>query len=292
MVIEIDSRSGFCFGVVNAISQAESELAKNRTLYCLGDIVHNSEEVRRLSERGLVTISHGDLKRLKGKKVLFRAHGEPPETYEEAVRQGITIIDASCPVVLRLQKKIKEGWERMQAVGGQIVIYGKRGHAEVIGLVGQIGGNAIVIESLGEIEKIDFTKPIEIFAQTTMNADDYQIITDAIQNRLKQNSDGRFPHLKSHKSICNQVSNRKTEIIKFAARHSLILFVSGKNSSNGRMLFEACQSVNPHSHFISSTAEIDPAWFNGVESVGICGATSTPRWLMEEVADSIKDMAL
>ncbi len=288
MKVEIDSRSGFCFGVVNAISQAEAELTQNETLYCLGDIVHNSEEIERLKSIGLITISHDDLKSLTEEKVLLRAHGEPPETYREALDQGVTVIDASCPVVLKLQIKLREGWQRMLRMGGQVVIYGKRGHAEVIGLVGQTKGNAIVIETMDELDKLDFSKPIELFAQTTKSVEDYQRIIDEIRKRMEDQKVETLLHFKSHNSICGQVSNRKAEIECFAARHNLILFVSGKNSSNGRMLFEVCKLVNPNTYFISSPAEIEAQWFDGVESVGICGATSTPRWLMEAVASTIK----
>jgi 4-hydroxy-3-methylbut-2-enyl diphosphate reductase len=288
MKVEIDSRSGFCFGVVNAISQAEAELAQNKTLYCLGDIVHNSEEVERLKSIGLITISRDEFKNLTGKKVLLRAHGEPPETYNEALKQDVYIVDASCPVVLKLQIKLREGWQRMQSMGGQVVIFGKRGHAEVIGLVGQTQGNAIVIESIDELDKLDFSKPIELFAQTTKSAEDYQRIIDEIKNRIEGQKVETPFHFKSHNSICGQVSNRKAEIESFAVKHNLILFVSGKNSSNGKMLFDVCQSVNSNSYFISNPSEIDEKWFGGIESVGICGATSTPRWLMEEVANVIK----
>lgn len=281
--VEIDSHSGFCFGVVNAISQAEQELDNDDKLYCLGQIVHNSEEEERLKARGLITISHNDLDRLEGKKVLLRAHGEPPETYQKALKNNIKLIDASCPVVLKLQTKVREGWERMNAIGGQIVIYGKKGHAEVVGLVGQTSGNAIVIESISEVDSLDFSKPVELFAQTTKSADEYQAISQEISKRLNAN----LP-LIAHNSICGQVANRKKELMEFSKKHDVILFVSGKNSSNGKMLYEVCKSINDRTHFVSSPQEVDEGWFLGVQSVGVCGATSTPLWLMQQVGDRVK----
>lgn len=281
--VEIDSHSGFCFGVVNAISQAEHELDNDDKLYCLGQIVHNSEEEERLKARGLITISHNDLDKLEGKKVLLRAHGEPPETYQKALKNNIKLIDASCPVVLKLQTKVREGWERMNAIGGQIVIYGKKGHAEVVGLVGQTNGNAIVIESISEVDSLDFSKPVELFAQTTKSADEYQAISQEISKRLNAN----LP-LKAHNSICGQVANRKKELMEFSKKHDVILFVSGKNSSNGKMLYEVCKSINDRTHFVSSPQEVDEGWFLGVQSVGVCGATSTPLWLMQQVGDRVK----
>lgn len=286
--IEIDKSSGFCFGVVNAISQAEKELKNNKTLYSLGEIVHNDMEVERLKLLGLNTITHADLDRLQGKKVLFRAHGEPPETYKKALDKGIEIIDASCPVVLKLQIKVREAWVRMQQVGGQVVIFGKKGHAEVLGLVGQAKRDAIVIESIDEIEKLDFTKPIELFAQTTKSADEYKEIADEILRRMNLVSNDESVDFKVYNSICGQVANRKTELKSFAKKVDAIVFVSGKKSSNGKMLYEVCRSVNPKSYFISSPSELAAEWFKDINSVGICGATSTPLWLMEQVADSIR----
>lgn len=285
--IEIDKSSGFCFGVVNAISQAEKELKDNEVLYCLGEIVHNNMEVERLKSLGLNTITHADLDQLQGKKVLFRAHGEPPETYRKALDRGIEIIDASCPVVLKLQVKVRKGWERMQQVGGQVVIYGKKGHAEVLGLVGQTQENAIVVESIDGIEKLDFAKPIELFAQTTKSADEYKIIAQEIRRRMAVLTNGESVSFKVYNSICGQVANRKTELKSFAKKYDVIIFVSGKNSSNGNMLYQVCKSANSHSYFISSPGELVADWFKDVDSVGICGATSTPLWLMERVADRI-----
>jgi len=288
MRIEIDSRSGFCFGVVNAIKQAENELGGDETLYCLGEIVHNNEEVERLKKMGLVTITHSDLDQLEGKRVLLRAHGEPPETYRKIKEKGIKLIDASCPVVIKLQQRVRNSWELMKATGGQVIIFGKKGHAEVIGLLGQTDGNAIVIQSVDEIKSVDLSKPIELFAQTTMSGDDYKNLASVIEKEMMLISKGEKYHFKAHNSICGQVSNRKEELKKFAAKHDVILFVSGKASSNGKMLYEVCKAINPRAHFISSSKEIEKEWLKNVESVGICGATSTPRWLMEELAEKAK----
>lgn len=290
IVVEIDKHSGFCFGVVNAISQAEEELKNKESLYCLGEIVHNSEEVDRLKKKGLVTITHNDLDNLQGKKVLLRAHGEPPSTYKKAIDNGIEIIDASCPVVLKLQVKVRDAWEQMQRVGGQIVIFGKKGHAEVAGLVGQAQGNAIVIESASELDSLDYTKPIELFAQTTKSSDEYKALAEEIRLRMEKAMGNQAPSFKLHNSICGQVANRKNELKDFAARFDSVVFVSGKNSSNGKMLYEVCKTVNPNTHFISAPNEFNLEWFKGVKTVGVCGATSTPLWLMEEVAAEIIDI--
>ncbi|HOP05463.1 MAG TPA: 4-hydroxy-3-methylbut-2-enyl diphosphate reductase [Tenuifilaceae bacterium] len=284
MKIEIDNRSGFCFGVVNAIQKAEEELAKSKSLFCLGEIVHNSEEVERLKSIGLKTITHNDLDNLAGKNVLLRAHGEPPETYKKALEKGINLIDASCPVVLKLQVKVREGWIRMKEMGGQVVIFGKKGHAEVIGLLGQTKGEAIVVQTPDDTGSIDFSKPIELFSQTTMSPDKYKELANTIEQQLKETHGGEPFHFNVFNSICGQVANRKEELTEFSSQHDVILFVSGKKSSNGRMLFEVCKSVNPRTHFLSSADELDSSWLKSAESVGICGATSTPMWLMEEVA--------
>lgn len=283
--VEIDNHSGFCFGVVNAISQAEQELNDGEPLYCLGQIVHNSEEENRLKSRGLITISHSDLDKLQGKKVLLRAHGEPPETYQKALQNKINLVDASCPVVLKLQTKVRNGWERMKSIGGQVLIFGKKGHAEVIGLVGQTNGNAIVIENINDIETLDFTKPIELYSQTTKSADEYKMISEEISKRMVNGA-----LFTAYNSICGQVANRKKELIEFSRNHNVILFVSGKNSSNGKMLYEVCKSINPKTYFISSPSEIESSWFANIESVGVCGATSTPLWLMENVAATVKQI--
>ena len=274
MQIEIDNGSGFCFGVTTAIRKAEEELAKGTTLYCLGDIVHNGMECERLKQLGLITIDHEQMAELHDVKVLLRAHGEPPETYELARRNNIEIIDATCPVVLQLQKIIKRQFE----VGGpSIVIFGKPGHAEVMGLVGQTGGNAIVIAHLDDVKKLDFSHDIYLYSQTTKSLDEFHRIISYIQDHISPDA-----HFQSFDTICRQVANRMPNISKFAARHDLILFVCGRKSSNGRVLFEECQRVNPNSHLIEGAGEIDPSWLEGVSSVGICGATSTPKWLMEQ----------
>lgn len=278
--IEIDNGSGFCFGVTTAIQKAEEELAKGKPLYCLGDIVHNGMEVERLHAKGLITINHEQLSKLHNAKVLLRAHGEPPETYELAKRNNINIIDATCPVVLALQRRIKQQFD--SAPDAQIVIFGKNGHAEVLGLVGQTKQQAIVIEKLEDAKKLDFNKDIYLYSQTTKGLDDFHHIIDYIQTHISPGAT-----FKSSDTICRQVANRMPNIAAFAVRHDLILFVSGKKSSNGKVLFSECLSVNPNSHLIESAEEIDMAWLKGVTTIGICGATSTPKWLMEECRDAI-----
>ena len=277
MQIEIDSGSGFCFGVTTAIRKAEEELAKGTTLYCLGDIVHNGMECERLRQLGLITIDHEQMAGLHDVKVLLRAHGEPPETYELARRNNIEIIDATCPVVLQLQKKIKRQYE---SGAPSIVIFGKPGHAEVMGLVGQTCGNAIVIAHFDDVKKLDFSHDIYLYSQTTKSLDEFHRIISYIQEHISPEA-----HFQSFDTICRQVANRMPNISAFAARHDLILFVCGRKSSNGRVLFEECQRVNPNSHLIEGAGEIDPSWLEGISSVGICGATSTPKWLMEQCRD-------
>ena len=281
--VEIDKESGFCFGVVNAISKAEEELAKGGTLYCLGDIVHNSREVERLKEMGLVTINHDEFNRLHDVKVLLRAHGEPPETYETARRNHIEIIDATCPVVLRLQKRIKQEHTQNTEEDKQIVIYGKNGHAEVLGLVGQTEGKAIVIEKLEEARSLDLSRSIRLYSQTTKSLDEFQRIVKYIKEHISP--DATFEY---YDTICRQVANRIPNIRKFAAAHDLIFFVSGKKSSNGKMLFSECRKVNPNSHLIDSPEEIDNNLLSKASSIGVCGATSTPKWLMEEISAAIQ----
>jgi len=292
--IEIDNGSGFCFGVTTAIRKAEEELAKGSTLYCLGDIVHNGMECERLQKMGLITINHDDLRRLHGVKVLLRAHGEPPETYELARRNQIEIIDATCPVVLQLQKRIKqqyeasqipllrEGSEEVTAPIPQLVIFGKKGHAEVLGLVGQTQSTAIVIESFDEVKRLDFTRDIYLYSQTTKSLDEFHRIIDYIQSHISPEANFR-----SFDTICRSVANRMPNISQFAVRHDLILFVCGHKSSNGKVLFNECLRVNPNSHQIETPEEIQTQWLQGVQSVGICGATSTPKWLMEQCRDAI-----
>lgn len=281
--VEIDEGSGFCFGVVTAINKAEEELTKGGTLYCLGDIVHNSREVERLKAMGLITINHEEFNRLHNVKVLLRAHGEPPETYTIARRNNIEIIDATCPVVLRLQKKIKQEYIQEDDEEKQIVIYGKNGHAEVLGLVGQTTGQAIVIEKLEEAGTLDFSKSIRLYSQTTKSLDEFQKIVEYIKEHISP--DVTFEY---YDTICRQVANRIPNIKIFAASHDLVFFVSGKKSSNGKILFSECKKVNPNSHLIDSAEEIDNELLLGAESIGICGATSTPKWLMEEISEAIK----
>ena len=286
--VEIDTGSGFCFGVTTAVRKAEEELAKGSTLYCLGDIVHNGMECERLRQMGLVTINHEDLKQLHDAKVLLRAHGEPPETYALARKNNIEIIDATCPVVLQLQRRIKKQYDSKddeQETKGkkQIVIFGKPGHAEVLGLVGQTENNAIVIASFEDVKRLDFSRDIYLYSQTTKSIDEFQRIIRYIKLNISPNAT-----FKSFDTICRQVANRMPSIASFAARHDLLLFVCGRKSSNGRVLFNECQRVNANSHLIEGPNEIDPSWFNDeLKTIGICGATSTPKWLMEECRDAI-----
>lgn len=282
--IEIDDGSGFCFGVTTAIKKAEEELAKGETLYCLGDIVHNGMEVKRLEEKGLITIDHEQLEELHNVKVLLRAHGEPPATYEVAKRNNIEIIDATCPVVLALQRRIKKQYEGVGENGGeaQVFIFGKNGHAEVLGLVGQTSGNAIVIENLEDAKKLDFSRDIYLYSQTTKNLDEFKSIIAYIKEHISPTAVFR-----SFDTICRQVANRMPNIAAFAMRHDVVIFVAGKKSSNGRVLFKECMRVNSRSHQVESPEEIDMAWFDGASTVGICGATSTPKWLMENCRDYI-----
>ena len=276
--IEIDNGSGFCFGVTTAIQKAEEELAKGNTLYCLGDIVHNGMECERLREMGLITIDHQEMSQLHDVKVLLRAHGEPPETYELARRNNIEIIDATCPVVLKLQQRIKKQYEN-------IVIFGKKGHAEVLGLVGQTGGKAIVVESLDDVRRLDFSHDIYLYSQTTKSLDEFHRIIEYIQMHISPDATFR-----SFDTICRSVANRMPNISQFAARHDLILFVCGRKSSNGKVLYNECLRVNPNSHLIEGPEEIDPQWLENIETVGICGATSTPKWLMEQCETKVKEI--
>ena len=283
MKIEIDNGSGFCSGVTTAIKKAEEELAKGVTLYCLGDIVHNGMECERLRKLGLITINHDDMRELHDVKVLLRAHGEPPETYELARKNNIEIIDATCPVVLKLQQRIKTQYSSLPSP--QIVIFGKKGHAEVLGLVGQTHSTAIVIESFDEVERLDFLRDIYLYSQTTKSLDEYRRIIEYIQEHISP--DAIF---KSFDTICRSVANRMPSISQFAAHHDLILFVCGRKSSNGKVLFNECKRINPNSHLIEDPDEIQPEWLDGKKSVGICGATSTPKWLMEQCRDAIQEM--
>lgn len=280
MQIEIDNGSGFCFGVTTAIQKAEEELAAGKTLYCLGDIVHNGMECERLKRLGLITINHDEMRNLHGVKVLLRAHGEPPSTYEMARENNIEIIDATCPVVLQLQRRIKKQYDTCP--DAQIVIFGKPGHAEVLGLVGQTESKAIVIANVEEVKRLDFSRDIYLYSQTTKSLDEFHRIIEYIQEHISPQAT-----FKSFDTICRQVANRMPNISSFATRHDLVLFVCGRKSSNGKVLFNECKSVNPNSHLIEGPEEIQEEWLKGVNTVGICGATSTPKWLMEQCRDAI-----
>ena len=278
--VEIDSGSGFCFGVTTAIKKAEEELAAGKKMYCLGDIVHNGMEVERLTAMGMTTINHEQLKALHDVKVLLRAHGEPPETYELAKRNNIEIIDATCPVVLQLQKRIKKQFDTNP--NAQIVIFGKNGHAEVLGLVGQTRSEAIVIEHFDEVHKLDFERDIYLYSQTTKSLDEFHRIIEYIQSHISEKAVFR-----SFDTICRQVANRMPNIARFATQHDVIIFVSGRESSNGKVLYNECEAVNPNSYHVENANEISLEWFANAQTVGVCGATSTPKWLMEECRDYI-----
>ncbi|MDE5880751.1 MAG: 4-hydroxy-3-methylbut-2-enyl diphosphate reductase [Muribaculaceae bacterium] len=290
MSVEIDVNSGFCFGVVTAITKAEEELGKSGQLYCLGDIVHNAGEVERLRAKGLKTITHDELARLHDVKVLLRAHGEPPQTYSTAETNNVKIIDATCPVVLQLQRRIKkaytEGLEAEKSGGKKplIVIYGKNGHAEVNGLVGQTNGEAVVIQDMDGIDSLDLSRDILLYSQTTKSLEGFRQVVEEIKRRK---STGKFEYFDT---ICRQVANRMEKMREFARNHEVVVFVSGAKSSNGKVLYEKCREVNPRTYLISDETELDPAWIEGAETIGICGATSTPLWLMERVADKIKSI--
>ena len=279
MKVIIDDNAGFCFGVVKAIDAAEKELERTGRLHCLGNIVHNNAEVDRLRSKGLVVISHDDLLQLHGGRVLIRAHGEPPSTYRTAEQQGITLIDATCPIVLALQQRIRRGYLEMRQVGGQVVIFGKPGHAEVIGLTGQTDNSAIVVSSPDDLQAIDFRLPIRLYSQTTKSKEHYRQLIANIQDRLPADND-----FKAFDTICSRVTNRVEQLQQFARSVDVLLFVGGEESSNGRYLFQYCLHVQPNTHFISDTAQVDARWFGADQTVGITGATSTPRWLMEQVA--------
>lgn len=275
MRVEIDENSGFCTGVVNAIQKAEKELERGE-LYCIGDIVHNNLEVERLKAMGLRTIEHEEFARLSHCRVLFRAHGEPPASYETAKVNGVEVIDASCPVVLNLQKKIRKAYESTKENGGQIVIYGKRGHAEVIGLVGQTNGEALVVENEDDLRQVDFSRPVILFSQTTKSLEGFRMVTELMR---KAGGDA----VTVHDTICRKVANRIPQLKVFARQHDVIIFVSGEKSSNGKQLFAVCREANPRTYFVQSAAEVVPDMTQGAESVGISGATSTPAWIMEEI---------
>lgn len=284
-IIEIDQQSGFCFGVINAIKHAERELASDaKELYCLGDIVHNNQEVERLEAKGMQTIDYEGLKKLSGKRVLFRAHGEPPTVYAWAKERDIELVDATCPVVVRLQKQIRKKYLEIKPLNGQIVIYGKKGHAEVNGLVGQTEGEAIVIQYPEDIDSVDFSRPVALFSQTTQSLTGFHELIEVVRGRMQP--DVRFDY---QDTICRQVSNRMPHIEEFASQHELIFFVAGSKSSNGKVLYVHCRKANERSLFVSSAEEVTLDMLSPIpQTIGICGATSTPRWQMEQVADKIK----
>ncbi len=285
--IEIDKKSGFCFGVVNAISKAEEELAKGTTLYCLGDIVHNGQEVERLTRLGLITIDHDQFAELRDARVLLRAHGEPPSTYETAKKNNLTLIDASCPVVLKLQARIKKAYEAAPTDDTQIVIYGHIGHAEVNGLVGQTNEKAIVIESEADLYKIDLAKPIQLFSQTTKSLDGFNHLVTTLSKSIVKNDSFEF-----YDTICRQVANRMPNITTFAQQNDIIIFVSGKKSSNGKVLYEHSKKINSNTYLVSEADEVIGLNLDLTKKIGICGATSTPRWLMEEVSKKLNELAI
>ena len=285
MKIEIDQGSGFCFGVTRAIGKAEEELAKEEQLYCLGDIVHNGKECKRLQQMGLVTINHDQMQDIHDAKVLLRAHGEPPSTYALAREHSINLIDATCPVVRHLQERIKKQYDADPEHKKQIVIFGKNGHAEVLGLVGQTEETAIIIESADEVRKLDFNRDICLYSQTTMPLDEFRKIVEYVEQHISPEATFTY-----YDTICRQVANRMPNIRSFALRHDVVLFVCGKKSSNGRVLFNECREANPRSYMIDTASEIDVRWLQGCESIGICGATSTPKWLMEECKVRIEEL--
>ena len=289
MLIEVDDRSGFCFGVRNAVEIAEKALARNEKVFSLGPIVHNDIEVERLSNLGLVSINHEEFISMKYRKVLIRAHGEPPETYEIALKNNITIIEATCPIVKRLQSKIKEIWIKAKEKNGQVIIFGKAGHAEVIGLLGQTDDEAVLVNNKEDLDKIRFSSEVHLFSQTTMSVKEYNDLADSIIMKMNlQGIPDAESHLHKNNTICGQVSNRQPRLKAFAKKHDVIVFVSGRESSNGKMLYEVCKKENPFTWFVSSPGEIKKEWFLNKNSVGICGATSTPKWLIDKIKDTIK----
>jgi len=292
MEILIDKNSGYCFGVEYAIAMAEEELRESKNLYCLGDIVHNDKEVERLAKIGLQVIDRERLADVHNCKVLIRAHGEPPETYQIAIQNNIELIDASCPVVLKLQNRIKTAYDKAKEMKGQIVIYGKKGHAEVIGLSGQTREEAIIVAEEKDLEQIDFSRPVVLFSQTTKSTEGFYKMKSLIEERIRQ---AGYPEnlafFDANDSICRQVSNREPQLIQFSKNNDVIVFVSGKKSSNGKSLFSVCQKHNPNSYFIEDETELQAEWFAEANKVGICGATSTPMWLMEKVKEKIEEFA-
>jgi 4-hydroxy-3-methylbut-2-en-1-yl diphosphate reductase len=290
MKITIDPDSGFCFGVRVAIEKAEAGLEKSGKLHSLGDIVHNNAEMGRLGERGLVSIDHGGLREITGKPVLFRAHGEPPSSYKIAEDNNIPVTDATCPIVKKLQLRINKAWERIREKNGQLVIYGNPDHPETIALRGQTGNNAIIVSNPEELSEIDPRRPVVVFSQTTKNTGEFLRLEKNIRKIMEPHFKGQEIPLKVNNTICRQISGRTPRIRKFAASHDVIIFVGGTQSSNGKVLFSHCREVNPRSWFVSLPGEVQGEWFNGAHSAGICGGTSTPQWLMEQVAGKISDL--
>jgi 4-hydroxy-3-methylbut-2-enyl diphosphate reductase len=295
--VTIDKNSGYCFGVEYAIQMAEEEMNTTDTLYCLGDIVHNSMEVKRLNEKGLRIIDREQFKELRDCKVLIRAHGEPPETYQWAMENNIELIDASCPVVLKLQNRVKHAFDQITKDKGQILIYGQKGHAEVIGLTGQTNNKALVVTSEEDLKDLDYTKPISLFSQTTKSTQGFYRMKELIEENIQKanpelDAKALAAQLDANDSICRQVSNREPQLKKFSLDHEVVIFVSGKKSSNGKALYSVCKAINERSYFVENETEIDPAWFESVTTVGVCGATSTPMWLMENVSKYIEALDL
>ncbi len=290
MRIEIEKSSGFCFGVENAILMAEEALRSGEKVYSLGQIVHNEIEVERLKKLGLITIDHEQLKKLKNCKVLIRAHGEPPDTYRTAIENRIEIVEATCPIVKKLQSRVEKAWIKSSKTEGQVAIFGKSGHAEVNGLLGQVNGEALLLSSPDDLDKINFSLPLTLFSQTTRSKSDYNQIIEEIRTKYSEAGNDPSGMLKVNNTICGQVANREPALIKFASKHEIILFVSGTNSSNGRMLFEVCKKVNQSSYFITSFDEVSPEWLRDKESIGLCGATSTPRWLIKEIHEKLIEL--
>jgi 4-hydroxy-3-methylbut-2-enyl diphosphate reductase len=286
MKIVIDSNAGFCPGVKHAIKKAEKNLRKDDVFYCLGDLLHNEQEMERLERQGLKVVDAADIPGLEGQKLLLRAHGEPPETYVKAHEHDVKVVDTTCGVVRRLQQRVRQAAEEMDGLDGQLVIFGKHGHPEVAGLLGNAGERGIVVSSIEELENVDASRPVRLFSQTTMDRDDYLELAAALQQRVDRS--GGQADLIRHDSICRHVSERVPALREFAAAHELIIFVSGRRSSNGNKLFRICKAGNPDSYFISGPGELDASWFAGVDSVGISGSASTPLWLMEKVAEKIK----
>lgn len=288
MRVDIDPQSGFCFGVVRAIEEAERALSEDGIVYCLGDIVHNRVEVQRLESLGMVTITKAEISKSTCEgRMLIRAHGEPPSTYKLAKDQGVEVIDATCPVVAKLQQRVKMAFEQMEAVGGQVVLLGKRGHAEVVGLTGQVDDEVVVVESEADMDGVDFSRPIYFLSQTTQSIALFERLTAVIKERYEGDVERDIVVCDT---ICRRVSSREVHLKEFASSYDVVIFVSGKKSSNGKVLYDLCRGANSNAYFVEDESEIESSWLEGVESVGICGATSTPAWLMRQVAESIEKM--